>query len=92
MTCEDIEDAFFPNQEIDPNVTIPTPFENLLDCCAKDESYKKLVEDAIYYFTHKKASIDTEEKMIILGDIQDMLSLNDIMELPIIDSNNYFAF
>ena len=42
MTCEDIEDAFFPNQEIDPNVTIPTPFENLLDCCAKDKSYKKL--------------------------------------------------
>ena len=92
MTCEDIEDAFFPNQEIDPNIVIPTPFENLLDCCAKDNSYKKLAEDAIQYFTHKKASIDIEEKMIILGDIQDMLSLNDIMELPIIDSNNYFAF
>jgi hypothetical protein len=92
MTCEDIEDAFFPNQEIDPNVTIPTPFENLLNCCSKDKGYKKLVENAIKYFTHKKASIDTEERMIILGDVEDMLSLTDIIELPIIDSSNYFAF
>ena len=92
MTCEDIEDAFFPNQEIDPNVTIPTPFENLLDCCAKDKGYKKLVADAIYYFTHKKASVDVEEQMIIIGDVETLLSLTEISELPIIDESNYFAF
>jgi len=44
MTQEDLEDAIFNDQEIDPNVTIPTPYENLIDCCKKDKGYKKLVE------------------------------------------------
>lgn len=92
MTQVDIEDAFFQDQEIDPNVTIPTPYENLIECCRKDKGYKKLVQDAIYYFTHKKASIDLEEEIIIIGDVEDLLSLSDITELPIIDSNNYFNF
>lgn len=92
MTQEDIEDAIFANQEIDPNVTIPTPFDNLIECCRQDKSYKKLVEQAFYYFTHKKVSVDTEEKIIIIGDIGDLLSLEDICELPIIDANNYFSF
>ena len=92
MTQEDIEDAIFNDQEIDPNVTIPTPYENLLDCCAKDKKYKKLVEQAIEYFTHKKASVDVEEKMIIIGDVETFLSLTEISELPIIDESNYFAF
>ena len=92
MTQVDIEDAFFQDQEIDPNVTIPTPYENLIECCRKDKGYKKLVQDAIYYFTHKKVSIDLEEEIIIIGDVEDLLSLSDITELPIIDSNNYFNF
>ena len=92
MTQEDIEDAIFNDQEIDPNVTIPTPYENLLDCCTKDKNYKKLVEQAIEYFTHKKASVDVEEQMIIIGDVETLLSLTEISELPIIDENNYFAF
>lgn len=92
MTQEDLEDAIFNDQEIDPNVTIPTPYENLIDCCKKDKGYKKLVEQAIEYFTHKKASVDVEEKMIIIGDVETLLSLTEISELPIIDENNYFAF
>ena len=92
MTQVDIEDAFFQDQEIDPNVTIPTPYENLIECCKRDKGYKKLVQDAIYYFTHKKVSIDLEEEIIIIGDVEDLLSLSDITELPIIDSNNYFNF
>jgi hypothetical protein len=69
MTQEDIEDAIFNNQEIDPNVTIPTPYDNLIECCAKDKSYKKLVEEAIEYFTHKPASVDVNERLIIIGDV-----------------------
>ena len=92
MTQEDLEDAIFNDQEIDPNVTIPTPYENLLDCCAKDKKYKKLVEQAIEYFTHKKANVDVEEQMIIIGDVETLLSLTEISELPIIDESNYFAF
>jgi hypothetical protein len=37
-------------------------------------------------------SIDTEEKIIIIGDIGDLLTLQDISELPIIDASNYFSF
>lgn len=92
MTIEDIEDALFPDQEIDPNVTVPTPFENLMRCCAADKNYEKEVRNAIYYFTHKKVSVDTEEKMIIIGDTETILSLTEISELPIIDENNFFAF
>lgn len=92
MTQEDIEDAIFNDQEIDPNVTIPTPYENLIDCCKNDKEYKKLVEQAIEYFTHKKASVDVEEQMIIIGDVETLLSLTEISELPIIDESNYFAF
>lgn len=92
MTIEDIEDAMFPNQEIDPNVTVPTPFENLIRCCTSDKNYEKVVKDAIYYFTHKKVSVDTEEKIIIIGDAETILSLTEISELPIIDENNFFCF
>ena len=92
MTQEDIEDQIFKNQEIDPNVTIPTPYDNLIDCCARDKGYKKLVEEAINYFTHKKVSVDVEERIIIIGDVNTILSLTEISELPIIDENNFFAF
>ena len=92
MTIEDIEDAFFPTQEIDPNVTVPTPFENLIRNCKADKYYEKIVKDAIYYFTHKKVIVDTEEKIIIIGDAETILSLTEISELPIIDENNFFAF
>ena len=92
MTIEDIEDAIFPNQEIDPNVTVPTPFESLIRNCKTDKYYEKIVKDAIYYFTHKKVSVDTEEKIIIIGDAETILSLTEISELPIIDENNFFAF
>jgi hypothetical protein len=37
-------------------------------------------------------SIDLEEEIIIMGDVEDLLTLSDITELPIIDSNNYFNF
>lgn len=92
MTIEDIEDAIFPTQEIDPKIEVPTPFENLMRCCKADKAYKKVVQDAIYYFTHKKVSVDTEEKIIIIGDTETILSLTEISELPIIDENNYFEF
>lgn len=92
MTQEDIEDAFFENQEIDPNVTIPTPFENLMECCRKDQNFNKLVQEAFRYFTHKKVSIDTEENIIIIGDIEELLTLTDVAQLPIIDSDNFFSF
>lgn len=92
MTIEDIEDAFFPNQEIDPNIVVPSPFENLMRNCAADKYYEKIVKEAIYYFTHKKVSVDTEEKIIIIGDTETILSLSEISEIPIIDENNFFAF
>ena len=92
MTIEDIEDAIFPTQEIDPNITVPTPFESLIRNCKADKYYEKIVKDAIYYFTHKKVSVDTEEKIIIIGDAETILSLTEISELPIIDESNFFAF
>ena len=36
--------------------------------------------------------MDTEEKIIIIGDTETILSLTEISELPIIDENNFFAF
>lgn len=92
MTIEDIEDSIFPTQEIDPKIKIPTPFESLIQNCKIDKYYEKIVKDAIYYFTHKNASVDTEEKIIIIGDAETILSLTEISELPIIDENNFFAF
>ena len=92
MTVEDIEDAIFPTQEIDPSVVIPTPFINLINCCRSDKKFKKTVEEAIYYFTHKRASVDTEEQIIIIGDVETILSLTEISELSIIDENNFFDF
>ena len=92
MTIEDIEDAIFPTQEIDPKIKVPSPFENLMRGCKADKVYEKVVVDAIYYFTHKQVSVDTEEKIIIIGGAEDILSLTEISELPIIDENNFFDF
>jgi hypothetical protein len=43
--------------------------------CDADKNYEKMVKDAIYYFTHKTVSIDTEEKIIIIGDTETILNL-----------------
>ena len=92
MSQEDIEDQIFNNQEIDPSVTIPTPYEFLIENSRHSQEYKKLVEDAIQYFTHTKVKINLEEEIIIIGDLEDLLTLKDISELPIIDKDNFFAF
>lgn len=92
ISQEDIEDQFFENQEIDPKVTIPTPYEYIIQNSKHNKNFKKLVEEAIGYFTHTKANIVLEEEIIILGDLQDLLSLTDIGTLPIIDKDNFFAF
>ena len=63
-----------------------------MNCCKSDKYYEKIVKDAIHYFTHKNVSVDTEEKIIIIGDAKTILSLNEISELPIIDENNFFKF
>ena len=92
MSQEDIEDQIFNNQEIDPSVTIPTPFEHIIENSKHSEEFKKLFEDAIKYFTHTKVKVDLEEEIIIIGDLEDLLLLSDISQLPIIDKDNYFEF
>lgn len=92
MSQEDIEDQIFNNQDIDPNVIIPTPYQYLIDNSKNSKEFKKLVEDAIGYFAHTRVKIDLEEEIIIIGDLEDLLLLKDISELPIIDKNNFFEF
>lgn len=92
MSQEDIEDQIFNNQDIDPNVVIPTPYQYLIDNSKNSKEFKKLVEDAIGYFARTRVKIDLEEEIIIIGDLEDLLLLKDISELPIIDKNNFFEF
>ena len=92
LSCqEDIEDEY-----IETKLSIedmPTPFEYLFVMMAAEPKIKKIVEEGFKFFIKEPVTILQEQKMIIIGELEEVLkNIKSIDQLRIIKEENYFDF
>lgn len=88
---EDIEDKFL--EDNNPQEIYPTPFEALLNNCYHHKQFEKIAIAAFQFFIHQNVTFLYEQKMIIIGDTQDVImraqSVNDLILLT---EDEFFDF
>lgn len=90
ISQEEIEDEYV-EKKIEQ--TPPTPLEFLLINSYHDKNFEQLMKEAFYFFLKQNITILYEQKMILVGDIEELIpKLSSLDQLPKIDSNNYFEF
>ena len=90
ITAEDIADEVVKK---DPEGKIPTPFEFLLINSFHDKKFKKIAEEAFEFFIHEKVYFFFEEKMLIIGDLEQTIAkIQSLDELITIKEEDYFNF
>ena len=89
ISQEDIEDEL---QKKEGTKDFPTPFEFLFINCFNNWQFKKIAEQAFEFFLHTEVSFLFEEKILIIGKMEN--ALNDISKgrLVVITEDEYFDF
>lgn len=91
ISQEDIEDQYREQEK--PIDVLPTPFEYILDIATQNEESKALVSEAFNTFLHEGATFLKEKKMIIIGNLEEVLpKLKSIGDLRILTEENYLDF
>ena len=88
---EEIEDEFVKEKrKLD---SFPTPFEFLLNNSYHSKEYEILAKMAFEFFLHEKVSFLYEEKMIVVGDLREILpELKSLDQLITIKESEFFDF
>ena len=88
---EEIEDEFIEaKKELDK---YPTPMEFLLNNSYHNEDYYKLSKEAFAFFIHQEVNFLYEQKLIVVGNLEEVLRNATSMEdLIIITEEDFFAF
>ena len=84
---EEIEDEYVKAQ-LDSKELL-SPFEYILNNAYNNLQFKQLLEQAFFLFTHEQIMILFEQKQIMIGDIKEIKSVN---ELRILKEEDYFEF
>ena len=84
---EEIEDEYVKAQ-LDLKELL-SPFEYILNNAYNNLQFKQLLEQAFFLFTHEQIMILFEQKQIMIGDIKEIKSVN---ELRILKEEDYFEF
>lgn len=87
ITQEEIEDQFVENKQDLSNLL--NPFEYLLNNAYNSNEIYELIKGAFYFFTHEPITIVFEQKIILIGEIKDIETLE---KMRIIKEDNYFEF
>lgn len=87
LSQEEIEDEYVKAQ-LDLKELL-SPFEYILNNAYNSPQFKRLLEQAFFLFTHETIMILFEQKEIIIGDIKEVKSVN---ELRILKEEDYFEF
>lgn len=87
LSQEEIEDEYV-EKDLDIS-NLLTPFEYLLNTAYNDTTLRQFIKDAFYLFTHEEVTFLYEQKQIIIGDIKDVKSVD---ELRILREEDYFDF
>ena len=87
LSQEEIEDEYVKAQ-LDLKELL-SPFEYILNNAYNSPQFKRLLEQAFFLFTHETIMILFEQKEIVIGDIKEVKSVN---ELRILKEEDYFDF
>ena len=88
---EEIEDEFLnAKKKLDK---YPTPMEFMLNNSYHNEQYNNLCKEAFKFFIHDEVTFLYEQKLIIVGNIQETLQkVKSIEELILINEEEFFDF
>ena len=88
---EDIEDEF-AEQKLSMG-EVPTPLEYIFILSASDERIKKIALEGFKFFIHEPVTMLADQKMIVIGDLTEVLpQLKSIEQLRILKEDNFFGF
>ena len=88
---EEIEDEFIEAQKT--LETYPTPIEFMLNNSYYNKEYEKHCKAAFCFFIHKEVTFLYEQKMIIIGKLEDVLkTVNSLDDLITIKEEEFFDF
>lgn len=70
---------------------VPTPFEFLLGNSFNNKEFEKLAKEAFQFFFHEEISFLYEQKVILLGNLEEEVSkIKTVEELRLIREEEYF--
>lgn len=88
---EEIEDEFVEaHRELD---LYPTPIEFLLNNSYHNKDYERIAKQAFKFFIHQEVNFFYEQKMIVVGNLEEVLkTASSIEDLIIIKEEDFFDF
>ena len=88
---EEIEDEFLEDKK--PQKVYPTPLEFLLNNSYHDKKYEKLSLEAFEFFLHEKVTFLYEQKLIIIGQIEEVIqNAKSLDDLVLLKEEEFFDF
>ena len=87
MSQEELEDEYV-EKGIDLSELL-TPFEYILNNAYNNNYFKSLLERAFYFFLHEKVTFLFEQKKVIIGDLTEVKSVDNLRFLT---EEDYFSF
>lgn len=87
LSQEEIEDEYI-EKDLDIS-NLLNPFEYILNSAYNDSTLNEYIKNAFYLFTHENITFLFEQKQIIIGDISEISSVND---LRILKEEDFFDF
>lgn len=87
ISQEEIEDEY-TERKLDTKELL-TPFEYLLNGAYNDQEFKHYIEEAFIFFIHEPVTFLFEQKEIVIGEISEIKSLD---ELRLLTEEDYFDF
>lgn len=88
---EEVEDEFLEANK--PLESYPTPIEFLLNNSYHHKEYEKQCKEAFQFFIHKDVSFLYDQKMIIIGKLEDVLkNAQSLDDLVMIKEEDFFDF
>ena len=88
---EEIEDLYVEEKkDID---VFPSPLEFLLNNCYHSKEYEKLCKEAFYFFLKTKVEFFYEKKLILIGDLEQvLLGLENLDQIITLSEEDFFDF
>lgn len=87
---EEIED-YYVEKEI--KTRVPTPLEYLLSIAYKDKNLEAVVKNAFEFFTHEEVNFLYEQRMIVFGNLANILKeIESVEEIRRLEEENFFDF
>ena len=88
---EEVEDEFVEaKKQLDK---YPTPLEFMLNNCYHHKDYEKICKEAFNFFIHEEVNFLYEQKLIIIGNIEEVLkNAKSLDDLVIIKEEEFFNF